>query len=67
MDEDALLDAAIAQNNSCPHAKCSASTNVTGAVCVQCHKKFCFKHLLPEVNIITSISTVSNLKGIKKN
>jgi hypothetical protein len=49
-DEMALLDAVCASMNSCPVAKCKASTHATGSTCPFCHLRFCLAHGQAEVH-----------------
>eukprot|EP00042_Codosiga_hollandica_P051594 m.636558 g.636558 ORF g.636558 m.636558 type:complete len:182 (+) comp58311_c0_seq4:3790-4335(+) len=49
-DDDAILDAAIALNNSCWFTKCKEKVSLLGVTCPHCTYRYCMQHSMPEVH-----------------
>ncbi|XP_037818145.1 DNA-binding protein SMUBP-2 isoform X1 [Lucilia sericata] len=50
MKLDDVLTAVKDVDNLCDFARCKTKTSLMGQNCDYCHKRFCFKHGLPEVH-----------------
>eukprot|EP00042_Codosiga_hollandica_P051591 m.636532 g.636532 ORF g.636532 m.636532 type:complete len:301 (+) comp58311_c0_seq2:3790-4692(+) len=49
-DDDAILDAAIALNNSCWFTKCKEKVSLLGVTCPHCTYRYCMQHSMPEAS-----------------
>lgn len=50
MKLDDVLTAVKVVDNLCDYSRCKTKTSLMGQDCELCHKRFCFKHGLPEVH-----------------
>nr|XP_020639747.1 DNA-binding protein SMUBP-2 [Pogona vitticeps] len=49
-DFDAMISAAIKDDNTCSFFKCKASIATLGQLCPHCNKRYCLSHHIPEIH-----------------